>query len=92
MNRFFENRNRLADVEDRDIIWYFRFGLMNRNMFCKLYEATQDGRANDVARQHLVRHRGGGASTVPGRKHRQNDDHDQPTYEEHQARPESSRL
>lgn len=39
-NRFFENRNRLADVEDCNIIMYFHSGLMNRTMFCKMYEAA----------------------------------------------------
>ncbi|XP_012700480.1 probable cell wall mannoprotein PIR32 [Setaria italica] len=40
VNRFFENCNRLAGVEDHNIIWYFRSSLMNRNIFCKLYEAA----------------------------------------------------
>lgn len=40
INRFFENHKRLVGVEDHEVIWYFCSGLMNRNMFCKLYEAA----------------------------------------------------
>jgi hypothetical protein len=38
-NRYFENRNTLAGVKDKDVIAYYKKGITNIKMFEKIHEA-----------------------------------------------------
>ena len=38
--RFFDVRNKIAHVDDRDIIQYFRLGLDNRKLWCRMFTET----------------------------------------------------
>jgi hypothetical protein len=39
-NRYFENRNTLADVKDDDVITYYKKGITNIKLFEKIHEAN----------------------------------------------------
>jgi hypothetical protein len=49
INRYFENRNTLADVKDEDVIAYYKKGITNMKLFGKIHEAHTHTIADPMA-------------------------------------------